>query len=137
MAVYGRRRVGKTFLVRNVFEDAFNFQLSGVAKVDLGGVYAEISTWRSGKAGQGAQIDLLIDRKDRVINICEMKYSVKPFAISKSYAENLRNKLMVFRTEIGTKKTLFLTIITANGLAVNEYSQQLVQDALDMNALFG
>jgi len=43
---------------------------------------------------------------------------------------------MAFRMETGTKKTIFLTIIAANGLAANEYSLQLVQDSLDMNALF-
>jgi AAA+ ATPase superfamily predicted ATPase len=120
------------------FESVCWYHVDAIKKhLGISGVYTETSTWRSLKTGQGAQIDLLIDRKDRVINICEIKFSVKPFAISKSYAENLRNKLMVFRTETGTNKTLFLTIIAANGLAVNEYSQQLVQDALDMNALFG
>ncbi len=92
----------------------------------------------SDKAGseKGAQIDLLIDRKDRAINVCEMKFSVMPFLISKAYAENLRNKLTVFRQETGTSKTLFLTMVTAKGVTPNDYSRELVQDALDMNALF-
>ena len=120
------------------FESVCWYHVDAIKKhLGISGVYAEISTWRSRKDGQGAQIDLLIDRKDRVINACEIKFSVKPFSISKSYSDSLRNKLMVFRTETGTKKTLFLTIIAANGLAANEYSQQLVQEALDMNALFG
>ncbi len=102
----------------------------------IAAVYTEISTWRSRKSSPGAQIDMVIDRKDRVINLCEIKFSVKPFTVSKSYAENLRNKVMAFRMETGTKKTIFLTIIAANGLAANEYSLQLVQDSLDMNALF-
>jgi uncharacterized protein len=104
--------------------------------LQIGGVYAEISTWRSLTKSGGAQIDMLIDRKDRVINVCEMKFSTKPFTITKAYADNLRNKMMVFRTETDTNKTLFLTIIAAYGLAENQYSQNMVHDALDMNALF-
>jgi uncharacterized protein len=79
---------------------------------------------------------LVIDRNDRVINICEMKFSIEPFAITKDYADNLQNKISVFRLETGTKKTLFLTLITANGLLSNEYSRRLVTVSLDLDALF-
>ena len=103
----------------------------------INGVYAEISAWRSKKdTGKGAQIDLIIDRSDRVINLCEIKFSTKSFAITKSYAENLQNKISAFRTETGTDKTLFLTLITTYGLEQNTYAQQLVNDTLDMTALF-
>ncbi len=77
-----------------------------------------------------------MDRNDRVINLCEMKFSIKPYTITKSYADNLRNKLTTFRNETGTDKTLFLTLITAFGLKENDYSKQLVNDALTMEALF-
>jgi uncharacterized protein len=119
------------------FEFLCRYHVKNIKKhLGISGVYAEISTWRSQAKSGGAQIDMLIDRKDRVINICEMKFSTKVFTITKAYADNLRNKMMVFRTETDTNKTLFLTIIAANGLTENQYSQQLVQDALDMNALF-
>jgi uncharacterized protein len=119
------------------FEYLCRYHVKSIKKhLGISGVYAEISTWRSQAKSGGAQIDMLIDRKDRVINVCEMKFSVKPFTITKAYSENLRNKMMVFRTETDTNKTLFLTIIAANGLAENQYSQQIVQDSLDMNALF-
>ncbi|MDO8367381.1 MAG: ATP-binding protein [Saprospiraceae bacterium] len=119
------------------FESLCRYHVDAIKKhLGIAGVYTEISTWRSQKSSPGAQIDLVIDRKDRVINLCEIKFSIKPFTISKSYAETLRNKIMAFRMETGTKKTIFLTIIAANGLAINEHSQQLVQDSLDMNALF-
>jgi uncharacterized protein len=65
-----------------------------------------------------------------------MKFSVELFSITKTYSENLRNKLTAFRNETGTKKTLFLTMITTYGLKQNAYSQQLVNDTLDMSALF-
>jgi uncharacterized protein len=119
------------------FEYLCRYHIKSIKKhLGISGVYAEISTWRSQAKSGGAQIDMLIDRKDRIINICEMKFSVKPFTITKAYADNLRNKMMVFRTETDTNKTLFLTIIATNGLVKNAYSQQLVQDTLDMSALF-
>jgi AAA+ ATPase superfamily predicted ATPase len=102
----------------------------------ISGMYTEISNWRTKKSEKGAQIDLIIDRKDHVINICEMKFSIHPFSISKSYAENLKHKLMSFRTESKTTKTLFLTLITTYGVVPNAYSAQCVQESLDMNALF-
>jgi len=105
-------------------------------QLGISGIYTETSNWRSRESENGAQIDLLIDRSDRVINICEMKFSIKPFTITKEYAANLRNKLSVFRAETNTNKTLFLTLITTFGLNSNEHSTQLVHDSLDMGALF-
>jgi AAA+ ATPase superfamily predicted ATPase len=119
------------------FEYLCRYHIQGIKKqLGISGIYAEISAWRSQKSANGAQIDLIIDRSDRVINICEMKFSIKPYTITKSYADNLRHKLTTFRTETGTDKTLFLTLITAFGLKANEYSRQLVNDALTMEALF-
>jgi hypothetical protein len=77
-----------------------------------------------------------IDRKDRIINLCEIKFSTTAYLITKAYAESLRHKIQTFKAESGTKKTVLLTFIAAHGLASNEYSMQLVHDALDMNALF-
>ncbi len=65
-----------------------------------------------------------------------MKFSIAPFSISQKYAAQLQHKIAVFREETGTSKTLFLTLVSAHGLKQNEYSQRLVQDSLDLNALF-
>jgi hypothetical protein len=78
----------------------------------------------------------VIDRKDRIINLCEIKFSTTSYLITKAYAESLRQKIQTFKAESGTKKTVLLTFIAANGLTSNEYSAQLVHDTLDMNALF-
>jgi predicted AAA+ superfamily ATPase len=119
------------------FESICCYHIDAIKKrLGISGIYTEISTWRSQKSAKGAQIDLVIDRNDRVINLCEMKFSIDSFSITKSYSENLSNKLMAFRNETGTKKTLFLTMITTYGLKSNTYSQQLVNDSLDMSALF-
>jgi uncharacterized protein len=119
------------------YEYICRYHIDAIKKaLGISGVYAEISAWRSKISEKGAQIDLIIDRNDRIINICEMKFSTKTYTITKSYAENLQNKLMAFRVETDTKKTLFLTMITTFGLTENEYSQRLVNDVIDMKALF-
>lgn len=75
---------------------------------------------------QGAQIDLLFDRKDGVINLCEIKYTDKPFVITKEYAQNLLSKKEVFKKATKTQKQLFISMITANGLKDNFYAQDIV-----------
>jgi len=102
----------------------------------ISSVYTEVSPWKSNLIKGGAQIDLLIDRNDRVINICEMKFSTNSYTINASYAEQLTNKLRVFRAETKTRKTLLLTFITSMGLKNNQHAQRIVQDSLTMDALF-
>ena len=96
------------------------------------------SVWRCTSANKktGAQIDLLIDRKDHCINICEMKYSLSPFTIDKTYAGELQRKINVFKEKTKTRKTLFLTMITAYGIKTNIHSTGLVQKEILMDALF-
>ena len=119
------------------FEHICTYHIKQIKKqLGIAGVYAEISPWRSSQADKGVQIDLLIDRDDRIINVCEMKFSTSEFVIHKSYAEKLAHKLMVFKTETGTKKTVLLTMITTFGIKQNEHARRLVHDSLDMNALF-
>lgn len=103
------------------------------------GMYAQESTWRfsAGKGETGAQIDLIIDRADRTINVCEIKFYRGEFVIDKSYAADLERKLAVFAERTKTKKTLLLTMITTYGLRPNEYADRLVQKALTMEVLFG
>jgi hypothetical protein len=101
-------------------------------------VYTEVSAWRTRTqdARKGAQIDLLIDRQDNCINICEIKFSTGVYTIDKSYATELREKLNVFAEATKTRKTLFLTLITTYGVKKNDYHVQLVQKELTMDALF-
>ena len=100
-------------------------------------VYTEESAWRYvPKSGKGAQIDLLIDRRDFVIHICEMKYSESLFAIDKKYAGELENKMDIFRRHTKTKKSLFITMVTTFGIKNNEYASRLVQNSITMDALF-
>ncbi len=89
----------------------------------IAAVQTRVCSWRSsGKDTNGTQIDLLIDRKDKAINICEIKYTAAPFAIDKKVVQELQNKIHVFSEETGTRKSLLLTLITANGLKDGLYS---------------
>jgi len=89
------------------------------------------STWHA----PDAQIDLILDRKDQVINVCEMKFSVAPFLIDKKYSENLNNKVNSFRQRTNTRKALFLSLITTYGVQQNKYSY-MVRNDLTMDVLF-
>ena len=101
----------------------------------ISGVSTKESAWKSTQSKEGAQIDLVIDRRDGVINLCEMKFSNSLFTIDKKYDAELRNKIAAFRTETRTKKALFLTMITTYGLKGNSYSAN-VQNDLKMDVLF-
>jgi uncharacterized protein len=102
----------------------------------ISGVFTNTSTWYSTDKANKAQIDLVIDRRDGIINVCEMKFSMKPFTIDKKYAEELRHKIETFREQTQTKKSTFLTMVTAFGVQKNEYSNALVQNTLSFNELF-
>jgi uncharacterized protein len=102
----------------------------------IAGIYTEISAWRSTKKDKGAQIDLIIDRADRIITICEMKFSTRKYTITKDYADKLQHKIWTFKEETATRKTVFLAMVTAHGLEQNQYSMRWVQESLDLDALF-
>ncbi len=105
-------------------------------KLGIAGIKSTIGSWRSTDKDNAAQIDLLIDRNDSVINLCEMKYSMSEYIITKKYDAELRNKISVFKTATSCKKAVFLTLITTYGLKQNEYISGLVQSQLTMNDLF-
>lgn len=102
----------------------------------IGGVRSVEGSWIGKGDESGAQIDLLIDRDDNVINLCEMKFAGGSFTIDRKYANELMTKAGAFRTATRTRKSIFITFITTHGLAHNAYSRQLVQNELTMDALF-
>jgi uncharacterized protein len=102
----------------------------------ISGINTATAAWQSTEAKQKAQIDLLIDRRDMVINICDMKFSINQFTITKKYAEEIRNKIARFKEHSKTRKSLFFTMITTFGVARNEYSGTFVQNELVLADLF-
>ena len=104
-------------------------------------VPAQVATWHAvAPAGQrprmGAQIDLLFDRADGVITVCEMKYAAEEFVVSKDYARDLHARLDLFRERTGTKKQLSLVLVTPYGLRRNLWSEDLVEEVITAEALF-
>lgn len=104
----------------------------------ISGIYAETSSFYQKGTPQdpGIQIDLLIDRKDNVINIFELKFYSGMFSISKTYSEDLRNKITIFKEITQTRKQVFLNFLTTFGLKHNEHSLGLIDKALTMDVLF-
>jgi hypothetical protein len=66
-----------------------------------------------------------------------MKFSIKPFSIEKRYADELRNKIGLFREQTKTTKAIFMTFVTTFGLKKNEYSEAYVQNSITLDDLFG
>ena len=104
-------------------------------KLGIAGVLSEESSWfgtldEDSETESGAQIDLLIDRRDQVINICQMKFSMNEFRVNKDYDLKLRNKIEVFRQSTGCKKTIQLSMITTFGLVPNKYSNIISNEVL-------
>jgi predicted AAA+ superfamily ATPase len=116
---------------------------AGQIKKALGieGIAAEVATWRhvpqrSAREDKGVQIDLIFDRADGVINVCEIKYSDGLFQVDKKYATELKRKLLVFEDKMRTPKNILLTLVTTHGLKKNVWSEGLVDSVVTLNDLF-
>src|SRR5690606_7593870 len=104
----------------------------------LGGILTTESHWRHHprSGGKGAEIDLLIDRADDCINLCEIKFCTNEFEITADYAQELERKKEIFQKVTETKKTIFLTMITPFGVKENENYLGLINQQLTLDALF-
>ena len=103
----------------------------------IAGVYSKSSNFlkKGTKEEKGVQIDLLIDRNDRVINLFEIKYYNTELSFSKSDAVALRRKLGVFQEATKTRKYLMLTLITTFGLNHNMHSLGLIEKVITLDDL--
>ena len=107
----------------------------------IGGISTEASAWRyvppkaAKSQEKGTQVDLLIDRADRVINLCEMKFSEHPYRISEDYEKLLRDRMETFRTQTKTTKSLVHTFVTTFGVADGMY-RSIVNSEVTMDGLF-
>lgn len=96
-------------------------------------------SWRSKRTREkSAQIDIIIDRADKMINVCEVKFCQGPYSLDKAEYEKLLNRMHAFANETGTRSGLYLTMITTEGLADGMYAKnimsQVVLDDLFYNA---
>lgn len=121
------------------FEGVCLKHASGIkAALGIAGVQTTETPWRVAGTdyAPGAQIDLLIDRADATISLCEMKFSEGTFTIDKAYAAELRQKRDVFRRETGTRKNLFITFVTTFGTTDNAHAKELVHGSVRAEELF-
>jgi predicted AAA+ superfamily ATPase len=88
------------------------------------------------KLTEGAQIDLLFDRDDGVVTLCEIKYTQNPFVINKKYAADLQRKVRVFKENTKTNKQLFLSLVVSADLKINQYSEELITGKAVLSDLF-
>jgi hypothetical protein len=105
-------------------------QIKRALRIDA--IYTLSSSWFN----ENAQVDMLIDRSDNVMQLCEMKFYKGVFTIDKSYYLNLKNKIVELQQDTKTRKNIFVTLITTYGIKENEYSKELVQSHLEMDVLF-
>ena len=116
----------------------YSFELICILHLDamkkalgISGILTQASVWHN----EYAQIDLLIERADRMINVCEMKFSVDKYTITKDYEAKLRTKLEAFRNATNCRKGLLLTLVTTYGLQPGK-NNSIVQTEITLDDLF-
>lgn len=108
----------------------------------ISGILSNVHSWAcrpfvaaDGSEWKGGQIDMLIDRADGVINICEMKYAKEEYVIDANYELRLRERISSFRAATQTKKSLLQTFVTTYGIKRNLHSG-IVASEIRMDDLF-
>lgn len=102
----------------------------------IGGVQTSVYCWRTpASAENGAQIDMVIDRADRCINICEMKFSRGEYSMTKAEREKIERRVDSFISYTGTKSSIRVTLITNSGLKANANSN-IIQNHISLEELF-
>ena len=95
-------------------------------KLGISGVLTEVHSWAckpdKEKKTKGAQIDLVIVRNDRIINLCEMKYSISDYNLKQKDDESLRNKIVSLKAASKTRYSIHPVLVTTYGLAKGQYS---------------
>ncbi|WP_114792030.1 ATP-binding protein [Niabella yanshanensis] len=105
-------------------------QIKKALRIDA--IFSTNSSWFN----DVAQIDLLINRDDNIMNQCEIKFYNTPFTIDKRYYLNLKHKTAALQQATQTRKNIFITMITTFGLNTNKYSNELVQNNIKLEDLF-
>ncbi len=105
----------------------------------ISGMATEVSTWRCNADKEeglsGAQIDMIIERADRMIHLCEMKFSQSPYNITSDYEKHLRERMYIFDVKTKNKKPLVHTFVTTFGLGEGKH-HSIVHSEVTMDDLF-
>lgn len=92
-------------------------------------------SWRSKNSQPAAQIDIILERADRIVNICEVKYSLDEYELDKDEYERICKRKNAFIQETGLRHTPWLTLITTEGVAHGKYSE-MIQSQVRLDDLF-
>ncbi len=103
----------------------------------IDGVKTDVYPWYNSDddKNERAQIDMVIERADQITNLCEIKYTNKPFEIDSSYEQQLLRKRDVFKKKTGTSQALKIIMISAKGLSGTAYTSY-VSDVITLDDLF-
>ena len=101
----------------------------------ISGMETKEFAWKSKKGSHGAQVDMIIHRRDGVINLCEMKYTNKEYSLDENEYKKIQNRLSCFLDETGVKDAIHVTLICENGYKRNKYSE-IVQNVITGEDLF-
>ena len=104
----------------------------------ISGIFSSVSSFYKKSTADlgGAQIDLVLDRKDHVVNLFEIKFYDEPFIPSQDFSNGLQEKRSIFKSSTNTRKQLSWVVLSAFGLKQNQYSLGLVDNVLTLDALF-
>ena len=104
----------------------------------ISGVFTDHSSWKfkGNDVLPGAQIDMVIDRADAIIHLCEAKFTKENYALNGDYSEQLRLKKMIFKEVTQTKKAVFTTLITTYPALKNKYFMEEIDSQITMDNLF-
>lgn len=147
---FGKRRTTDDHLWRNMLNDPKQNTFYGLAFEKVGmfhfrhitralgvsGIHTEFYSWRSKESDPQVQIDMVIDRKDGIVNICEMKYSRMPYVMTAKEADKIRLREETFVMENPDKQWTQVVVIAAKGLKQNAHSDVAVK-VLTLDDLFG
>lgn len=105
----------------------------------ISGILSNVCSWHRGADKtmgiNGRQIDMLIERRDQVVNVCEAKFSIKPYTVTEKYLQELYARMDDFRHAVNTNAALHLTMIASAGVVSNEYADS-IQNVITLEDLF-
>jgi len=119
------------------FENICHSHIYQIKKaLGISGVITRSYYWSASHDKRGAQIDILLERDDNVIDIIECKFHNKPFTITKQYANNLQNKQTLFYEKSGYQGSIQIVMVTIYGVKPNSYYHELISEDIEIDAFF-
>ena len=104
----------------------------------ISGILADVYSWRGfakGKGERGAQIDMVIDRGDRMINVCEMKYASEDYSFSQDERDKLQRRIELFKAATKTRNGILPTLVTTCGFKRNA-NGAMIANVITLDDLF-